>query len=350
MDIQRVGLRECEGLSESEIVQKIEAEMPEFPLKVLLVVTDFTRGTTMVERLVFRYLKKKNYIIDIAVASGMHRSSTMSELRSKLGDGLEDCVVYQNHPFQENDWLEEIKEKEDYKVIVLSNAYPHNHVGMSGGPKMILPGLSHWADVVGFHKASEKNCIENQMYEAARKVVDIYIGIAYTATGCYDVMVSPYHEDYKQWAYRVKDFYEVEITSPLPDAVILEPCVKNSDFQQSMNAMLIGNDYHIVKRGGTIIILSYTPDGLGTHYLFQQPNGKSPAFYDEVFDWNLCNGRQIHFCMPQVPERGIQQYFKHSKPMNFPDFEDAVRFIQSRHGQNCRVVHYTAPDISIGVR
>ena len=304
----------------------------------------------MVESMVYKYLKEKKYIIDIAVANGMHRCSTRSEVCKKLQDDLEDSIIYQNHPFQEMDWLEELKEKEEYTVIAMSTPYPHNHVDMSGGDKLVLPGLAHWADIASFHKTKDEYKILKLMRDASKKVIDIYVGISYCMEGCYDLCITREAYEFGTWRDRTKERYQVEIPNLLPDAVILEPCVKNSDFQQSMNAMLIMNKFYVVKRGGTIIIRSMTPDGLGTHYLFQQPNGKSPAFYDEIFKGSLINGRQIHFNMPNVPERGIQQYFKHCKPMNFVDFEDVLSFIKARHGLDARVTHYTAPDISIGVK
>lgn len=350
MDIRTVGGKSASFLSASDIEQKIKDGMPEFPLKVLLILPDFTRCTSMVEHMVYKYLRDKGYVVDIAVANGMHRCTTLNELKSKLYSGLNDSIVYQNHPFQENEWLEELIKREKYQVVSLSTPYPHNHVGMSGGGKMILPGLSHWSDVDSFHKTKDDNTKQRRMNELARKLIGVHVGVSYCPEGVYDVCVATDIYDFRNWVDRTREFYEVQIEEQLPDAAILQPCVKNADFQQSMNAMKIAKDYHIVKRGGTIIILSYTPDGLGTHYLFQQPNGKSPVYYDELFKWELSNDRQLHFSMPQVPERGIQQYFKNSKPMNFTEYGAALKFIEARHGENARVTHYTQPDISIGVK
>ena len=347
MDIERVGLpNKFDPLTYHEVETKLESQLPDTGDKsVLLIIPDFTRPFSIVEGILYRLLKQRSISVDIVVANGMHRPSTLGEIRSKVGAGVDDCIIYQNHPFQNDDWL--INAAYQKYVIAFSNPLPHNHVGMSGGGKLILPGLSHWCAVESFH-ANGRETSTRLVVDAGKRIIDCYVGASYGDCGINDVCVAVDDYDFYNWVDRTRDFYRVEIKSPLPDAVILEPCVKKIDFMQSMNAMLIAKN-GIVKTGGTIIIMSDTPDGMGTHYIFQQPNGIAPAYYDSIFKDELSTA-DIHFCMQNVPEQAIRLYFDKCKPMNLSDFGNVIRYLEARHGTNARVIHYTAPDISIGER
>ena len=348
MDIQRVGLaNKCEGLTYYDVETKLESQLPDTSKKsVLLIIPDFTRPFSIVESILYRLLKQRSISVDMVVANGMHRPSTIGEIRRKVGAAVDDCIIYQNHPFQDEDWLPKVAYGKC--VIALSNPLPHNHVGMSGGGKLILPGLSHWSDVNAFH-ANTTLTSSRLLVDAGKRIINCHVGVSYGEDAVVnDVCVADSDYDFYNWVDRTKDFYKVDIKSPLPDVVILEPCVKKVDFMQSMNAMLIAK-HGIVRSGGTIFIMSDTIDGMGTHYLFQQPNGKTPAYYDTVFKDELSTA-DIHFCMPNVSEQAIRLYFDKCKPMNLPDFGSVVRYLEARHGTNARVIHYTAPDISIGER
>lgn len=348
MVIRDVTLQKIEPLEACEIADKAVSLLPNNAnRRVLLIISDFTRPFSFAEGIIFNEMTKKygKGNIDIAVANGMHRASTLSEIRYKLCNGLTESVIYQNNPCNP-DWLEDLIKENMYYVICMSEPLPHMHLQMSGGTKLVLPGLSCVGDVERFHKVDGWSA-KISSAQACEGIINFYIGIEYDAdreviSTCFTKSLGTFDD----WKTRNMEHYTVKIPTDLPDAVMLYPKIKKADFQQSMNSLKVMEKKRVVKRGGDICIVSDCPDGIGVHYLFQQGNGISPVYYDNMFlnlGWD-----NIHFCIPCVSDIAIRKYFKHQRPINFLRPFDFIDYVKAVHGENAKIDNYTAPDIMIG--
>lgn len=317
--------------------------------RVLLIVPDHTRPFRRFEvQLLDAMLKLYgNGMVDIAVATGQHRQSTMDELREKFGKGIDNCVIYQNNPIAPYDWIKALKRDEGYYVIAYSNPLPHNHVGMSGGNKLVCPGLSSAYQAIMFHEASPA-AARNKAKFAASEIVDYWIGCSYdTFKYPTDVYFTSSKDNFDDWVIKIKDNYKIKIPDELPEVAILEPKIKNEDFILSMNSLLVAKNYPIVKEGGTICIISYCPDGAGVHYLFQRGNGMADdVFYDRVFAAELKN-RTLAF-ITHLPERAIRKFFKFQDLEFYNDIEGLYDSMFYKYGNEIKIHHYIAPEIMIG--
>jgi len=131
------------------------------------------------------------------------------------------------------------------------------------------------------------------------------------------------------------------------DVAILIPLFKNIDFLQSMNALQVCKNKSVVREGGTICIWSPMPEGIGVHYLFQQPNGLTPAKYDAVFEKELY-GKTLAFVTDKVPYEAIQEYFDVGVLLcrKMTEFLEHVKDV---YGKEANIVVYNGADCMIGV-
>ncbi len=138
---------------------------------ILLITSDHTRPvpSRVTMPLFLAEIRKGNpdSTITILIATGMHRVTTETELREKLGDNivdqetivvheadkLEDMVYYGTLPSQGELWLNKLVKKSDL-VIAEGFVEPHFFAGFSGGRKSILPGVAAKKTVLYNHNAA----------------------------------------------------------------------------------------------------------------------------------------------------------------------------------------------------
>jgi len=323
------------------------AEIRKIPFddrEVLIIIDDFTRPVTSVTRMVVEYAISKvgEERVAVVVASGMHRANTNHEVSAKIGPELTKRLRIYHHSPLCNFPLN----KKTHNIIAVGCAMPHTFAGMSGDAKIILPGLRYFVDVMVFHKSDKKQ--RSDLVCSFKEYIDTFVN--YTINSYGDpvrVCVYPAGSDVGGFRYDAWNDYTVTLPAP-SDIAILVPWIKNADFQQSMNAMQVCKEYPIVKEGGTICIKSDTPEGMGVHYGFQQPNGCKPAFYDVVFK-DAYRGAKIAFICPNVSRRAIQEYFQRTVHC-FNTLYDFSQWVHKMYGDEAMVLNYPAADMMIGER
>ena len=312
-------------------------------LEVWFVVQDYTRHHGNITNcIISRAIEKlgKDRVV-VVVSSGMHRASSQSEMDAMLGPGITQRLrVYSHNPLRPFPFPRNIY------TIGIHSTTPHNFVEISHAGKMLIPGLISYNRASVWHKRGSCDARE-QMEDAALNQIDTVID--YCIDHTYN-MISSYvgrpNHHYDRYLTNAKECYKVKIPDELPDVAILYPVYKNKDFLLAMNAMTVCHNRKIVRDGGTVCISSPVPDHMGTHFLFQQPNGLTPAFYDEIFHipYNKVN---IVFQFPKLPEMAIQEYFK-KRIFNLRTTDRLDMFIGSIYGNNATVHKYHGSDMMIG--
>ena len=166
------------NLSEEELVQAalenpIESErlceLAKGKKRILVITSDHTRPVP--SRITMPLLLKEIRLynpeaeITLLIATGIHRPTTESELRSKLGDEMVDRETIVVHKAETDEmaffgilpsggelWLNKLVKDAD---LVVSEGFiePHFFAGFSGGRKSILPGVASAKTVLYNHNA-----------------------------------------------------------------------------------------------------------------------------------------------------------------------------------------------------
>lgn len=172
-------------------------------------------------------------------------------------------------------WVNKIVWKADY-VIGISSVRPHRAVGYSGGSKIILPGVSgettigiwHW---LGWEYPREvvHNKICNPMRNIMDKVgemigLDIVINYVLNREGLPRTVVvgSPYIA-WKEAAQVAAEEYTIPVCKHT-DILILG--CKNSATTLYEAAAQLQGVLHLLKQGGTVILLADCPNGVAPGY------------------------------------------------------------------------------------
>lgn len=320
---------------------------------ICLVVQDYSRMNVageirtgnVIDCIVSRFVEKYGEErIVIVVASGMHRASSQSEIDAILGKGITQRLrVYSHNPLKTLEL-----NKHWYKVAIHCSA-PHSFVGMSNAGKLLSPGLYSADDAIAFHERDEYQAVHllKSKYREFNAIIDFCLSTGGALIGYHVCNVIDY--DYEQ--YRMDMIAHYMVTTPqkneLPEVAILEPFSKVKDFLLAMNAVTVCVDNPVVAMGGVTCIYLPVTDHIGTHYLFQQPNGLKPAKFDTIYK-NAYEGRVIAFIAPKLPKIAIQEYFN-GMVFYFRTLDDFFQFVMSVYGVNAKIDHYLGSDMLIGV-
>ena len=306
-------------------------------MDVLLIVDDHTRPITGVQQAVLDYLLDiiGEERVAVLIASGLHRASSYQEIEDKLGINIKKVRLYSHNPMATpSSFL-----GEQYFRIGINTALPHLHTSHASCGKLICPGIQNYNDIVSFHQIP-KSIAEISMN--SHKIhfdigIDVYINT--NGRAVHIEKQDPIRNTFK------KEYYTVDMPE-LTDVAVLIPTIKNSDFQQSMNAVNIFKYSSLVKPGGTVAISGDMWEGIGIHYLFQQPNGIKPVKYDEIFQLYF-SGRMIAVVSEHVNNKAVQEYFNR-KVHVFNSIFDFEKYVEFMYGKNVKANYFVGADIMIG--
>jgi len=349
MDMKVFTLKNNDRMSDFDIHSATSLCLPDNDgRRVLLVVPDHTRKFSRFESTLLNCSQKKygKDMVDIAIATGMHRQSTLSEALLKWGSGVLDCEIFQNNPNVRENTVDKLKRNENYFVIAYSNPLPHNHVGMSGGFKLLMPGFACLKDTAYFHGTSREAALS--MQEVFKNAIDYWIGCAYDHHGyVLDLCFAEKKYYFDQWVLACRNYYKVEIPKELPDVALLTPRIKDADFILAMNSLLVAKDYPIVREGGVIAIEADMTDGIGVHYLFQKPNGAVDIYYDKIFEKELRNS-EFHVITTGATQRAMQRFFDNKYVVVHENMFEFQQFLYDMFEGHCLIHNYIAPEMMIG--
>jgi nickel-dependent lactate racemase len=227
--------------------------------------------------------------VEIIIARGCHRSPTRKELEAKLGKGVLDQfkitlhnpdkeLAYLGQTSRETPvWINERVIKADIRIGI-GSIKSHTFAGYSGGPKIILPGVSGRETILRNHTLFKSNSsrackldgnpVWEDMLEAA-KMANLDMKI--------DIVLNLRKEIVKVGAGEVKsvqrecvkvynDLYRAKVPR-LADVTVVGGYPLEVNLVQSMVATY--NASMITRNGGVIILASACSKGLGGEAIYQ---------------------------------------------------------------------------------
>jgi lactate racemase len=262
--------------------------------KIVIIISDATRGvpTHLIFPFVIKELRDAGIglkQINVVIALGVHRKSTVEEMRNMVGEEYFDKINIFNHdPYNKHHLvnlgetsygtpleINKIVFEADFRIII-GKVEPHEFAGFSGGRKSILPGVSSEKTIKINHRPEmimnvdarpgslDNNVIHLDMLEAA-KLLKIHFSINFVldsdgeTVGLFSGDILSAHQEAVDF---VKSFCEVRIKK-IPDIIITTPGYPlNIDFYQSIKPLIALES--ICKKGTVIILYSSCPEGINS--------------------------------------------------------------------------------------
>lgn len=261
--------------------------------RVLIIIDDGTR-TTPIDRIlpgVFEELHAagvKDNQIEFIQGVGTHRPMKPEELQKKLGQFNGKYKVHEHqykdykslHDFgatQDGTRVTANKKILDFDFVMgIGSILPHRVKGMSGGAKIMFPGISgkemmernqweasmHMSETV---MGVPENPMRLRMEEAARiaglkYIVNVVYDTKLKIVGCFSGDIVEAH---RQGCLKAREVYAVHLPTRC-DILIIDSHPADRDFWQSAKGPYAGT--MAVKQGGTMICVAPNPEGVATNH------------------------------------------------------------------------------------
>lgn len=270
-------------------------ELAEPGCKVVLLVDDLTRPTpahaivpVVLDELAAAGVEKRD--ISIVMALGSHRQMSGREIAAKLGRRVAEEYRVINSRFYDPSHLVHIGNSEDgVRIFIdeevvrarlrigIGSIVPHAAVGWSGGGKIIYPGVAGKETVTQFHFThglTEENmtgrdeCIVRSRMERWVDIVGLEFIVNCILTPdnrVYRVVAGHYIDAQREGVKLAHRVYSAEIEERT-DIVVAASYFHDIDFWQATKGIYSGE--RLVRDGGTLLLLSPCPEGLGVHTEF----------------------------------------------------------------------------------
>ena len=227
--------------------------------------------------------------IKVVVALGTHRPMTEEELLERFGKEVLERVSVINHtPKGKKNLLflgnlasgtPLLINKEVYEAdikIALGNVIPHCYGGWAAGAKAILPGVSGEVTTGVVHVVGaritvdkligdENNPVRREMEEAGRKVeLNMIVNTVLNGRGqIVKLFAGDMIKAHREAIKEAKKIYVQEAPGEA-DIVLVSSHPADIDYYQAIKGLFAA--YKVVKRGGTMILLTPCPEGIAqTH-------------------------------------------------------------------------------------
>jgi nickel-dependent lactate racemase len=293
---------------------------------------------------------------DVLILAGVanHRPMQRADFLKKIGaDVLARCRV-SNHFSWDNCTLigttsfgspVEVNNEflaSDLRILV-GSIIPHAAAGFAGGAKLLMPGVASIRSAEAYHRGSalrggyglEAPDARLESEEAARMAgVDFIVnavpnsslGLAGLVTG--DVVRA--HRAGTAIARRVF----ATPTPPESDVCVLSLYPKDSEFLQHLTAFAphVTAETHIVREGGTFVVVVSGDEGLGSHSLF------GPGMRLAAQRPTRIRGRDVIFFAPRTTAGMLPPTMDGT--VLLPSWAETVAWLERKHGSRASVAVY----------
>lgn len=306
--------------------------------------------------------------IRFLMAIGCHRAMTRSEMARKLGAEIVRTYQVLNHtPYERLVRLGETSRGTPVDIsgffaeadlrIGVGQISPHGGPGWSGGAKIAIPGVAGIETIIANHKPGrlrlglvtiEGNEWRADMEEAALlakldAVVNLVVNSTRGVAGLFVGDVVAAHRRGVECAWDV-------MSTPLPpepvDVGVFNQYPKDTEFMHLGHALHVLNSASrpLVRRGGTLVILSASSDGFGFHTLEAPgmrhgPTGPRPVF--EPF-------RLVIMC-PNVNRAELPPSLPETTRL-VPDWKGVAAVLREFHPDGGRVAVFPCGAIQVAAR
>lgn len=226
--------------------------------------------------------------VEFLEAVGTHRPMNEEELREKLGPLFGRYKVNQHH-YLDNAQLHDFGTTSDGTpvranrlltefsfVLGIGSIVPHRVKGLSGGAKIMFPGVSgkemmdrnqweasmHMSETV---MGVAENSMRLRMEEAARLaglryIVNVVHDVRHTIVGCF---TGDFVAAHREGAKKSREVFAAHLPTRA-DIVLIDSHPADRDFWQSAKGPYAGT--MAVKTGGSLILVSPNPEGVARNH------------------------------------------------------------------------------------
>ena len=289
--------------------------------RVSIAVEDLSRPTPTARLIqpLIRRLEKAGVGLDdvrVVMAVGTHIPMLKEAILKKLGQAAVDRLdVHNNYPYDNVVDLGVSDRGTPVRIcrhfadsdlrIGIGTVIPHGAPGFSGGAKVVVPGVAGLETIAALHRPGRLktamldvnhnefraeiehivrdrvglHCIVNAVTNPRREIAGVFVGDMVDA-----------HRAGVQFAQKV---YATDMPAEPVDIAVCNAYPKDTEYLQKFVALnpLFSCPRPVVKKGGTIVMISASPEGRGYHALF------APGMrYDPV--QRQRNGEQRYQIMP----------------------------------------------------
>lgn len=345
--------------------------------RVLIIIDDATRATPIARILPYvldelHAAGIKDGAIELIQGVGTHRPMTGDELKQKLGPYHKKFKVHEHH-YLEKGSLHHFGVTRDGTPVTanglvlqfdflmgIGSIVPHRVKGLSGGAKIMFPGISgpemmdrnqweasmHMSETV---MGIPENPMRLRMEEAARiaglkYIVNVIYDIEKKIVGCFCGDVVQAH---REGSLKSREVYAVHLPTRC-DILVIDSHSQDRDFWQSAKGPYAGT--MAVKDGGTMICVAPNPEGVASNHknvleVGYRPHAEliaraqSGQEQDLVGLAILCDVAQIVdktdciMVSPGIkPEEARQIGFRHAKSV-----DEALKMAFEKQGKDAKV-------------
>ena len=314
--------------------------------------------------------------VRVVLGTGMHRPMVKEDIVKKIGPAAADRLdVHNNHPYDNVVDLGTSARgipvricrffaEADLKIGV-GSITPHGGPGFGGGAKVVIPGVASFETVATMHKPGwlqtglndvEHNelraeiehmvrdrvgldCIANVVVNSRRQGAGLFVG---------DMIAA--HRAGVQFARQV---YATGMPAEAVDVAICNAYPKDTDFLQNGMArnVLVSSPRPVVKEGGTIVIVTASPEGRGYHALYgpgmcydplREPgNGENSASTPNRSEVDSFAGTSTVYFSPNLSAADTR-----SNAL-FRRWEDLIQYLEARHGDGATAAVFPCASIQL---
>jgi nickel-dependent lactate racemase len=311
--------------------------------------------------------------IDVLVSLGAHRPMSGEELKKKMGKKMMNILkVYNHNPYENLKSLGETSKgtpisvnrfliDSDFKILV-GSVIPHPYAGFGGGAKMILPGLSGIETIAANHRPVygnpagtigrvDGNERREEIEEAADMVgIDFLINTISNSEGrTSGIFAGSLKDSYYTAVQFAQKVYSTNVPYDL-DIGVFNAFPKDNGVIQSFNSLNVWStndrDRQVVKPGGTIVIISNCPDGVGYHGLTDKGmklyvrRDRHGSFKEKL------KGRHIIFFSPNLIPRDIHDFLPESSSL-CRSWSEVIMELTTRYSKKADVAVFPCAPLQI---
>lgn len=385
-DVKTVSMEDAKSISDEDIRERILnplssprlRELAKGKTRPVIVIDDLHRPTEtfrilpiLLEELKSAGIREEH--IDVLVSLGAHRPMSREELVKKIGEDMVNTLkVYNHNPYENLKIIGKTSRgtplnlnrflvDSDLKVLI-GSVIPHPYAGFGGGAKLVLPGLAGIDVIERNHKPAygslsgtigrvEGNDRRAEMEEAADLVgIDFAVNAISNSEGkTAGIFAGNLSESYIEAVKYAQRVYATDVPYNL-DIGVFNAFPKDNGVIQSFNSLNVWStrdkDKEVVRPGGTIVISSSCPDGVGYHGLtdlgmrLYVRRDKHGSFKDIIAN------RKIIFFSPTLIPRDIHDFFPETTLL-FRRWPQVIEELKNTHSKHAEVGVFPSSPLQI---
>lgn len=332
--------------------------------KIVIVVDDMTRTTPIYKIMPYVLEELENAHIDrsqitILLALGAHKPMNRQDCILKLGEDVVDTINIENHHPYEN--LVELGESEIGTPIHINKTYheadlkisiggviPHPLAGFGGGAKIVLPGVCGIKTLEANHSAAMRGVgagigrmtgVREDIEEIADRVgLDFSVNVILTEEGDIGAITSGHFRDAHRKAMEIgSEFYKTEVTMD-NDVAFFNLFPEDSELNQAIKGFnfLMTAPNKMLKRKGTIVLMSSSYEGRGYHSLIGETGAKLYSNLGDSIVWRgFVKRRNVLFYSPNISKHDLYHFFPESVKL-FDDLVPLFNELEEMHSNDLK--------------